>query len=252
MKVGDVDFAWLSSGDLARHIPEFNIFGVSYLIKDNDHYAKAAAMDSEMMRLLDEIVTDADIGSRLVGMMGGSPRRLFNSERSVNTPEDLKGLSIRIQDSPVEAQVWSKLGAKPVPLAWDELYTGLQSGVVDGAEASTSAYDTNKFYEVAPYHSLTEHQYMFLPVLMSNQTYEKLPDELRDIVLAVMEEAAVMSWEIYWEEDERLEKELAEKGVTIDQVDTAPFMDIVAPIADEVAKENNAESILEFIRKAGE
>ena len=179
MNVGDVDFAWLSSGDLARHIPEFNLFGVSYLIEDKDHFSKVAAEDSEMMKRLDELVMDADIGSRLVGMMGGSPRRLFNSKRSVSTPEDLKGLSIRIQDSPVEAKVWKALGAKPVPLAWDELYTGLQSGVVDGAEASTSAYDTNKFYEVASYHNLTDHQFMFLPVLMSEKTYDKLPEDLR-------------------------------------------------------------------------
>lgn len=252
MQVGDVDLAWISSGNLARHIPEFNLFGVSYLIKDNDHYSQVATMGSDMMNELEEIVKNADLGSQLVGMMGGSPRRLFNSERPVHAPEDLKGLSIRIQDSPVEAKVWSALGAQPSPLAWDELYTGLQSGVIDGAEASTSAYETNKFYEVAPYHSLTEHQYMFLPVLMSDKTYEELPGDLRNIVLEAVEEASYKSWEIYWEEEERLVKDLEEQGVEVNEVNTEPFIEIVAPIADDVAKENNALQILEYIRQAGE
>ena len=93
---------------------------------------------------------------------------------------------------------------------------------------------------------------MFLPVLMSDKTYEELPEDLRNIVLEAVEEASYKSWEIYWEEEERLVKDLEEQGVEVNEVDTEPFIEIVASIADDVAKENNALQILEYIRQAGE
>src|SRR5699024_2845544 len=156
---------------------------------------------SDLMNQLDELVKEADIGSMLVGMMGGSQRRLFNNEKAVNKPEDLNGLDIRIQDSPIEAKTWETLGAKPTPLALDELYTALQSNVVNGGEMSSSAYYSNKYHEVAKYHSLTDHQYGFLPLLMSDKTYEELPEDLRDTVLDIAAEASEKSWEIAWDSD---------------------------------------------------
>lgn len=249
MGVGDVDLVWLSTAEISRYIQEFNIFGVSYLIQDNDHFARLSTMDSNLMNELAELVLESDIEAQLVGMMGGSPRRLYNTERAVHTPDDLQGLNLRVQDSSVEAEIWNALGATPVPLAWDEIYTALSSGVVHGAESSTLAYMTNQFYEVAPYHSLTEHQYMFLPVFMSNKVFEELPEDLLDIVLEAVEEASYKTWEIYWEEEEEIVSDLIDKGIEVNEVDTAPFIDKVAPIADKAAEENNAQRILELIRE---
>src|SRR5699024_9204661 len=109
MKSGDIDFSWVSTGQLARDIPELNLFSAGYLVASEEHFSKLADMDGELMGQLEGLVEEATIGSRLVGMMGGSQRRLFNNKRAVNKPEDLEGLDVRIQDSPIEAKTWELL-----------------------------------------------------------------------------------------------------------------------------------------------
>lgn len=252
MELGDVDMVWVTTADLARHSKPFSIFSLSYLVQDREHFKRLSDPNSAFMAKMNELVDELDIGSRIVGMMGGSPRRLYNGVREVRTPDDLKGLKIRIQDSPVEAKIWSELGATPVPVAWTEVYTALSSGVADGAESSTSAYYSNKFYEVAPYHSLTEHQFLFMPVLMSNKTYEKLPEDLREIVLELAAEASEKSWQLYWDEEDELIETLKSEGATITEVDMDAFIQKVAGLVGELAEEYEATELLELIREAAQ
>lgn len=252
MRTGDVDIAWISTGSLARYVKSLNTLSISYLINDREHFREVAAMGSPVMNEIARLVEKAEIGSRVVGMMGGSPRRLYNQVREVHTPKDLEGLTIRVQDSPIEAKVWSELGASVVPVAWNELYTALQTNVVDGAESSTASYLTEQFYKVAGYHSLTDHQFLFLPVLMSNKTYEELPEDLRAIVLEVMEESSEKNWEKYWaDEDETIQK-LKDEGVVVNEVDIAAFQEIIEPLHDEIAADLGGENLLKLIREAGE
>jgi len=250
LELGDVDMIWVTTADLARHSKPFSIFSLSYLVQDREHFKRLADPSSEFMAKMNELVDELNIGSRIVGMMGGSPRRLYNGVREVRTPDDLKGLKIRIQDSPVEAKIWSELGATPVPVAWTEVYTALSSGVADGAESSTSAYYSNKFHEVAPYHSLTDHQYLFMPVLMSNKTYDKLPEDLRAIVLELAAEASERSWQLYWDEEDKLLETLKAEGATITEVDMNAFMNKVSGLVSQLAEEYEATEILELIRAA--
>lgn len=250
LELGDVDMIWVTTADLARHSKPFSIFSLSYLVQDREHFKRLSEPNSAFMAKMNELVDELEIGSRIVGMMGGSPRRLYNGVREVRTPDDLKGLKIRIQDSPVEAKIWSELGATPVPVAWTEVYTAMSSGVADGAESSTSAYYSNKFHEVAPYHSLTEHQFLFMPVLMSNKTYDKLPEDLRTVVLELAAEASEMSWQLYWEEEDMLIETLKSEGATITEVDMDAFVQKVAGLVEELAAEYEATELLELIRQA--
>lgn len=252
LTLGILDFAWISTGSLARQVPELGLFSVSYLIDGFDHYMRVVERSSPTMAWMADIIKKREPSVRLVGMMGGSPRRLYNRVRSIQEPADLAGLRIRIQESPIEAKVWSTLGARPVPLAWSEIYTALQLGAIDGAESSTSSYVANKFEEVTRFHSLTEHQYMFLPVLMSERSFARIPEDLKDMVLEVAWEAGLRSIEIFQNEENQLLVELEAKGIVIDRPNLRPFVELVAPIQEEVARDLGATELLKLVRAAAE
>ncbi len=250
LRLGDVDFAWIATGSLSRQIPELGLLSVSYLIDGLDHYLRLVERDGAMMTWVSDAIQKREPSVRLAGMLGGSPRRLYNKRRPINTPQDLKGLKIRVQDSPIEGKVWAALGARPVPLAWAEIYTALQMGVIDGAESSTEAYEVNKFYEVAPFHTLTEHQWLFMPQLISERTYRRLPADLQKIVMDVAWEASLKAVQFCKEEESAVFRTLESRGVKIGRPSLQPFIDIMAPLQDEVAADLGAQQLLKIIRQS--
>ncbi|NEU31900.1 TRAP transporter substrate-binding protein [bacterium LRH843] len=250
LRNGDVDLAWITSAVLSQYNKTFNLFNASYLIEDKDHYVNIFFdRNSEVMKEMDQLIEEADIGSQMVGILGGGLRHAFNGARPVDKPEDLKGIKMRIQDSEVYGLVWSTLGANPVPLAWSEIFTGLQSAVVDGAESSLSAYETGGLYEVAPYLSLTGHEFNVGPMMMSNKTYEKLPEDLQEIVLEVAFEAGKKSTEFWWAEDELILDRLKD-DIEVSIIDVSEFAALTRPVLEEVAVDNGAEGLYELIQAA--
>lgn len=250
MRHGDVDFAWITSAILSRYSDAFNLFNASYVIEGKEHYKNAFfERDTEVMTELDRLINEADLGSQMVGMLGGGIRHAYNGVRPIETPADLNGLKMRIQESEVHGQVWAALGANPVPMAYSEVYTGLQSNVIDGLESSISAYDTDRFYEVAPYLSLTAHEFNVGPMMMSNQRLEELPEDLREIVLEVAFEAGKLTTEEWWNDDEEILEKLKD-DIEVNEVDTSEFAALTVPILEQVAKDNNAEELYEAIKAA--
>ena len=249
LQVGDLDFAWISSAELAPSIKEFNVFSISYLFKDSNHWKKVFTRDSPVMKRLNELTERSPYGISLVGMLGGISRQLYNSQRPVQTPADLKGLKIRVQHSPVESKIWSVLGAVPQQLAWSEIYTSLQTGVVQGAESSIDSYYQNKFYEVAHHFTFTNHQFMVLPLLMSKKTYQKLPPDLRRLVVNVAYESANYCLSVYLQSEKDTQKQLSAKGVKFTSPDPAAFQSLVAGVVKSEAAKYKAEDIVEAIKK---
>ena len=249
LQAGDLDFAWVSSAELAPSIKEFNVFSVSYLFRDSNHWKKVFSKDSPVVKRIEQIVDRSPYGIMYAGMLGGISRQLYDSPRAVQTPADLKGLKLRVQHSPVESKIWSTLGAIPQQLAWSEIYTSLQTGVVQGAESSIDSYYQNKFYEVARYFSFTNHQFMVLPLLMSKKTYQKLPPDLRQLVLDVAYESCIQCLNIYLQSEKDTQKQLAAKGVKFSYPDIQAFQAMVANIVKTEATKYKAEDIVEAIKK---
>ncbi|WP_349367010.1 MAG: TRAP transporter substrate-binding protein [Nitratireductor rhodophyticola] len=246
LQVGALDFAWISAAGLAQSMPEFNVFSLSYLFDSDEHFLAAMAEGSPLYKRLQEIVGESPYGVELAGILGGVPRNLYNNVRGVEKPSDLDGIKVRVQSSPVEARVWSALGASPQQLAWTEIYTGLQTGVVNGAESSIDAYLSSNFNEVAPYLSLTRHQYMVLPLLMSKRTYEKVGDHAQDLV-RLAAESGVRNQIEYQNGSLASLRKAVERGATVSEPDIAPFREAVADIVQGEADRYNANDILQMI-----
>ncbi|MFC1532488.1 TRAP transporter substrate-binding protein [Thermodesulfobacteriota bacterium] len=248
VKSGDIDIVFFHPAHFSRAgIKPMSIISVSYLLKDLAHYKKVFAKNSTPTKLMAKYVEKSPLDMKFLGMIGGIARQLFNSKRPINTPDDLKGLKIRVIKSPIEAKVWSALGAIPVQLSWSEIYTGLQTGVVQGAECSIDSYFVMKFNEQAQHFAFTNHQFVAMPLVMSKKNFNKMPPDLQKVVLDVGYETAELSSKLYNESQKNLVNQAKAKGIKFSYPDTELFKAKVAQIMKTAATDYNAQDLFKAI-----
>ncbi|MCG8509699.1 MAG: TRAP transporter substrate-binding protein, partial [Rhodospirillales bacterium] len=250
MRLGAIDFVVGGTTNAAPFVKEFQIFSLSYLFKDLDAFRDVTAKDSPVVMKLQQVIEDRNLGFKLMALGGGGTRNMSNNVKPVKTPADLDGIKMRVPGAKVAAKTWGTLGALPTSLPWTELYTAVQTGVVNAFESSISGYRSSKLYEVAQYHAKTEHQVMTSHISMSTATYNRLPENYRKIVVDVAAKAGRMITDTGDQYDKTFIKELQEKnGVKVNDVDKAAFMEKLLPLHDEFAEAAGAGEILAAIRK---
>ncbi len=250
VRMGTVDFATCGCSNAATVFPELGLFSVSYLFKDQAHFDKCVADDSPMIDRLKELVADRNAGARIGGLFTIGKRSVINKRGPIVTPDDLKGMKIRVMASPIETEVWTTLGALPTSIATAETYSALESGVVEAAENAPIIVYSWKFHEPAPYYSLTEHQFFLSPVFVSDKVAGKL-GEYADTVMEALREAAVYERQADIKINEQALKDLEAGGAKINNnVDKQAFMDKLASLQDKVAGQYNVQDLLEMIRAA--
>src|SRR5699024_9225359 len=215
LRLGTIDFVIGGTQNAASFVPKLQVFGLAYLFEDMEHFEKAIAENGDIFQYFETEFEEQQLDVKLLALSGGGTRYLSNNKKEIATPDDLQGMKLRLPGSPIENDIWSALGALPTSLSWNEVYSGIQTGVVEGFESTLSGYTGSKLYEVAPYVSLTEHLYMATHFTMSDLTFNKLPEEYQEIVDEVAKEAAKLGTEKGIEFDEELFKELEEREVTI-------------------------------------
>lgn len=186
-------------------------------------------MDSDLVK---EIYSHfpKDVGFRMLAVWENGIRQLTNNKRAIQTPKDMEGLKIRVVKDPVMIEVMKAMGASPVPMAFIELYTAMQHGVVDGQENPITNIYFAKFYEVQKYISLTAHQYSSVPLMISEMGWKKLtPDQQEAAVKAAHEAKWLTRRKTAGAEDGFL-KEMVAKGLVVNKVDSRPFREAVAGV----------------------
>ncbi|MPN47522.1 Solute-binding protein [bioreactor metagenome] len=151
--------------------------------------------------------------------------------------------------SPVESQVWTALGAKPTTVPFGEVYTALQTNMVEGAENTLSSYYSAKHYEVAKYLNETFHQWSIVCIWASDATMAKLPADLQQVVRDAAKETAVYGFKAQLDNDAKFKDALIKAGVTFTEVDIKPWAEKVKPIQDNIAKQYKTEDVLARIRE---
>jgi TRAP-type C4-dicarboxylate transport system substrate-binding protein len=168
--------------------------------------------------------------------------------KPIRSIEDVQGLKMRVPGGPVAAKVWKAFGTLPVSLPWTELYTALQTGVVDACESTIPGFTSAKLYEVSKYLGKTEHEFMVSVFLMSQKTYAKLPADLQALVRRTVEESAVISTKEGVDQTLSMLEDLRKRGLTITDVDKSGFMSRSVAIQDEEAGKLNLTDVLGQIR----
>lgn len=250
VRMGTVDFAPCGCSNAATVFPMLGLFSVSYLFRDQEHFDSCVDDSSDVITRVKELVEAENTGATVGGIFTIGKRSVINSKHPIVKPEDMKGIKLRVMSSPIETMVWSTLGAMPTSIATSETYSALQTGVVDGAENAPIIVYSWKFHEVAKYYSMTEHQFFMSPVFVSDKVKDKLPEDLYGLVMECLEEACVYERREDIAINEKALEDLAAGGCEInDDVDKEAFMEILAPLQDEVAADYNVEDVLQMIRE---
>ncbi|WP_439295088.1 TRAP transporter substrate-binding protein [Lonepinella sp. BR2882] len=227
---GSLDMAKSNASELEAFEPSYGAFNVPYLFKDADHYYKALLDPEVGGKILDSTKGKGFIG--LTYYDAGS--RSFYAAKPIKTPADLKGLKVRVQPSPSALEMVKLMGASPTPLAFGELYTALQQGVVDAAENNPTALTLMRHGEVSKFFSEDEHTIIPDVLLISEKSWEKLTPEQQN---AVKKAAAhsMMTHKDLWAKmvAEEVKKAKETLGVEFVKVDKQPFVDAVKPMHDK-------------------
>lgn len=246
---GNLDMSVSTTANASSFVPAFGMLSVSYLFSGGDHFRRAL-LDDEFNADLDAMIEAQDPGFVRVATMTPGARSLYDIFGPVETLADIQGKKMRVMASPVESKVWGQLGTLPVAIPFGDVYTGMQTGLVEAAENSPGSYVLNKHYEVAPYYSVTEHQWPVSMIFMGDTSWEGLSDDERAVIKEAGRDTAAFSVDDAIKGDNAILEEMASKyGVKVNRLDTAPFVEKLAPLQDEVAADLGAEAILARIRE---
>ena len=239
---GTIGFTTVSASNVNQVVPAMDMYSLPFLFKNEAHFWWFLAQPpaEELARLLE------DKGMKVLGYLDSGSRNFF-TQRPVRSPDDLKGQKIRVMASPVMVKTMQAMGATGVPVAWAELYTALQTGVVDGAENNHPSVVAKKFYEVSKYYSLDEHMRIPDVLAMSMKLWNQLNDDQKKAVLeAGARTQAYMrgAWKISEVKD--LEA-LKAKFTEIITPDKAPFVKAVSSLVQEEGKRLDVEKTIAFI-----
>ena len=249
-QTGAIDFVVAGTPNLEIFADVYEVFSMPYLFTSEEAYF-ASMNDTDYMEKVYESTDDT--GLRVMTWFNVGSRN-FYAKKPINTPDDLKGLKIRVQQSPASIKMAKAFGAAASPMSFGEVYTAIQQGVIDGAENNELALTDNKHGEVAKYFTYSKHQ-MIPDVLIANY---KFLNELSDDEREVFEEAAKISTETElaaWEEDVAAAKKTAEEdmGVTFIEPDINVFKDKVKNVQKEMLEANpNIRDLYDHIQEYNE
>ena len=212
----------ITADSLSTWVPDLGFMGVPYMIEDYDHLEKV--LDSEVgENIQNQILEKA--GMRCLTWFARGPRYLTSTEK-VTTPADLNGVVIRVPDVPMYVTTWECFGAKPVPMALSEVFTSVQQGAINAQENPLALIKSSGFAEVFPYCMETEHVRSWIYVVIGEEKYQSLPDDLKKVVDDAAAEMQTYERELFYADEEQLRKDLEEAGMEFVPVDKAAFEEL--------------------------
>jgi len=205
-------------------------------------------------------VLDGEVGETLASELEGEGfkvlawmdswgyRNVYAANKEITQPSDLQGLKIRTIPTPIYVAAVNAMGANATPMAFGEVYTAMQTGVLDGFEHSASVVKAQKFYEVAKYGALTQHLFGPLAFVYSGAEWDKLSDEQKSVVMAGAEFARDAQRELAPVKEKAGFDFLREQGMVFNEIDTTQFEKNAMGVQDEIAAERGAGDLLKAIR----
>ncbi|TVP51255.1 MAG: DctP family TRAP transporter solute-binding subunit [Halomonas sp.] len=246
MGFGIIDAGITSTGPMGGFVDQFMLFDLPYIFENNEHVY--AFLDSEHGEDL-ATLAEEQMNVKFLAWMENGFRHNTNSVRELNSPEDLEGINHRTQESRVQVDTWEALGANATPMAWTEVYTALQQGVMDSQENPLATiYDVN-FYEVQDYLNLTQHVYSPAPLMMGLDLFNSFSEEDQAIILEAAQIALPYQRDASQELEERYLVQLEELGMTVTHPDLEPFREAVRPVIEQWSStvgEDLVEAALNF------
>ncbi|WP_316980371.1 TRAP transporter substrate-binding protein [Shumkonia mesophila] len=226
VQLGTIEMGIVASAHLVPYFDGMAALDLPFLFPNVETaYAK---LDGELGRVVARGLATKNI--EVLTYFDGGFRNIFSTRGPVATPNDMQGLKIRVMNSPVTIDTIKALGGMPVPLAWGDLYTGLQQGVVNGGETGITQMWSQKFYEVAKYMSLTRSVFTAGPVIISKRRLESFSSDHQAAIRSAAKEAADFQRKLAQGEEVKMAEQLKAQGLTFNEVDLEKFRLAVKPV----------------------
>lgn len=239
LQMGTIDMAVSSTGPLGGFEPKMLVVDLPFLFRDREHAYKV--LDGEVGKDLLSSLSSKGIAG--LAFWENGFRHITNSKKPINSPEDLKGLKIRTMENQVHMDSFKELGADPTPMAWSEVFTALQQGVIDGQENPIPIIYTQKVYEVQKNLALTGHFYSPALLLMSKSKLDSFDAETQKIFADTALEVATYERDLIKEMDDKQIEELKGFGVNVTTPDKAKLQEAVAPVYKKYEEQFTKELI---------
>lgn len=226
IRLGSLDMAIIGSGIVASVEPTFSITELPFIWKSDDAARK---------------VLDGPTGRKILGLLevkGIKPlawgewgfRGILTTKKPIEAPDDLKGLKIRVIENPLYVTTLRAFGANAVPMAWPEVYTGLEQGTIDGVDTNYAGMFDAKLYEVTKNLAVTDHIYTAVVILMNLKKFQSLPKDLQDVVLQAGRAGGERTRESARKANNDAIQFMASKGLKVTRPDRKPFEDRVPDV----------------------
>jgi tripartite ATP-independent transporter DctP family solute receptor len=219
VKLGTLDFALADTQIFASLSPKMAVVNLPYLFTDYDKAYKV--LDGSIGKEMAEPLEGNNI--HLLAYWENGFREMTNSKHPINTPADLAGLKLRVPESPVAVSTFKALGTNPTPMSYGQLYTALQSKVVDGQENPLTNIYASKFFEVQKYLTMSNHQYGALPLVINKQKWASFSPDIQKAIEEAANEARDYHRKAVQQQGKDFVKTLQEKGMEVTTPDTTPF-----------------------------
>jgi len=232
-QVGALHFARVSVGTLGPVVEDINVFNLPFLFRDTAHMNKV--VDGPIgQELLDKVTEHPQ--AKLVGLcwMDAGARSFYDTKRPIKKIEDLKGLKIRVIGNPMFVEMANALGANGIAMGYDQVFSALQTGVIDGAENNPPSFVFDNHYQVAKYYSLTRHLVVPEMLVFSRAAWEKLSADDQGLIRKFSREAQFDARELWNKTEAEAMDRMKAAGIQVDEVpDKKPFRDAVKPVWDK-------------------
>jgi len=249
LRTGDIDFIITSTANASTLAPQAGVFSLHFLFRDQDHLVKTLA-DPTVSKAFRDMIKESVQGAQVLGLLTMGMRNMY-SKKEIKSVADIKGQKIRVQATKTEDTHFPAYGAQTVHMPFGEVYTSLQTGVVNIAENGVNVYMANKHYEVAPILSMTEHEANNNCIWVSDKTWNSFSDQEKQWVQAAADEVSKREPALGLKLETDSAAKLKTMGVkVVENVDKSGFAADAKPIQDQLAKElgPHAVKILDLVR----
>ncbi|MCF4099346.1 TRAP transporter substrate-binding protein [Maritalea mediterranea] len=244
-QLGVIDLNRVSLGPFNNIIEETKVFSLPYIFRGTDH----------MHKVVDGEIGDAILGEfsnhGLVGLAyyDGGSRSFYNSKKPITSIEDIEGLKFRVMQSDVFVDMVSALGGNATPLPYGEVYSSIQTGVIDGAENNWPSFESSGHYEVAGHYTLDQHLIVPEVLVMSKKSWDSLSAEDQNLIREAAKDSVPVMRELWEAREKASEAKVREAGVQIvEDIDKTPFIEAMDPVYEKHVTSDKLKDLVQQIR----
>ncbi len=245
-RFGALDITRVNFASLNNPFPLTQLFALPYVFDSVDHMRRV--VDGEAGKQVLKGFERRDVMGLAIYDAGS--RSFYNVQRAVHVPKDLHGLKFRVPPSDIFLEMVTALGAEPTPLPFGEVYSALQTHLIDGAENNWRSFQSSRHYEVARYISHSEHSYSPEALLMSRRTFDALGSGDQELVLSTARESVAYMRGLWDKMEAEARQTVLTAGVNFNEVDRGAFHRAAAPVLEKYAARSDLKQLYELVRAA--